>query len=620
MYTSSAINGGAALTTGVAPATEFDIEYKFLPFANRIRETYAKRPVNIANIQQVTSSGLTKIGNFEKNYQVVQTSGRKANNLFIERLSITNSESLYVTGVIDYSLPERATNKTVITERFSAPGSGEVMARGTRDYTSEEYSPYNALPWRNLSVRQPLNSLLREPSGQYGIRSGTVSSSFFDASERYMDDFSLLTGSYHKTNRNPRVVKKFVEESIMTAQSTLFDGTDDFLEFGAGSGVNFSTIGPLQLANNGELSVFFWMKTTDDSGYRSLIRIYDHAGSDNPVSVTGRSKLWFYLDDGELTIYLGDATSGLASGLDVSDGEWHLVGFTYEFLGTSPDHLDRHGRCRLLAYLDGAVWNTDTIIETAWQLLPTDTIVVGSANTDGGTADGKYFFKGNMSEMGLWNKALTPQEVEDLQGYKDNDLRPDASGGVIDWLQHTSFASLSAWWRFGDTLDDGPSVVRDASRSGRRSHTSRGSLVIGNSAAVPDSGSWYTASLTQDNWFIQHAIPQRDSQYMWITSSLARSPVSGNFNMAHQMNYATSSADLKFVQHSDYGSYTMAKLFLTGPRSVVRYWGNAQSGSFAASYLPTDFAGIISNNISDQPSGNNSKFRVGIFATSIQAL
>ena len=144
------VGGGAIEFTGSAADANAG-------FASRTREAYAKRPVNIANIQQVTSSGITKIGNFEKNYQVVQTSGRKANNLFIESLSISNSESSYVTGVIDYSLPERTTNKTVITERFSAPGSGEVMARGTRDYTSEEYSPYNALPWRNLSVRQPLN-------------------------------------------------------------------------------------------------------------------------------------------------------------------------------------------------------------------------------------------------------------------------------------------------------------------------------------------------------------------------------------------------------------------------------------------------------------------------------
>ena len=573
-------------------ALSLDSNYKFLPFANRTRETYAKRPVNIANIQQVTSSGLTKIGNFEKNYQVVQTSGRKANNLFIERLSISNSESSYVTGVIDYSLPERATNKTVITERFSAPGSGEVMARGTRDYTSEEYSPYNALPWRNLSVRQPLNSLLREPSGQYGIKSGTVSSSFFDASERYMDDFSLLTGSYHKTNRNPRVVKKFVEESIMTAQSTFFNPSVPTGTKGFKFSDNGSRVGPLEIANNGAFSVFFWINTTSTSTREPLFYVYD--------SDTSTVVLEFGPRNGYLTIETPQGVDQAATP-QLNDGEWHLVGFTYEeltdtFTGTPANQE----AIRIIMYADGS-----PMVDVTAGSGPGTTYYQPSARVyPGGAADQgvviatrrpieSYDYTGYISEMGIWDKTLDETEINDLQGYKNNDLNSSSNGGVIDWLQHQSYAHLSVWWRFGDTPGDG-STMYDASHNGREG---TGPVVdAGNSALVPASGSWYTASFVQDNGFVQHSIPQRDSQYAWITASLERSPLSGNLNMAHQLNHATASTDLKFVQHSDYGSYTTRNAWLGhGAKTVIRYWGNAQSGSAADSYLPTDFAGINSN-------------------------
>ena len=48
------------------------------PKANLMRDEAAKRPVNIRNIKMTTGS--TIIGNYEKNYQVVQTSGRELND------------------------------------------------------------------------------------------------------------------------------------------------------------------------------------------------------------------------------------------------------------------------------------------------------------------------------------------------------------------------------------------------------------------------------------------------------------------------------------------------------------------------------------------------------------
>jgi hypothetical protein len=53
----------------------------------------------------------------------------------------------------NYSVGGRTKNETVFVNRFSAPGGPEVNSLGFLDIMAEEKSVYNALPYRNLSVR-----------------------------------------------------------------------------------------------------------------------------------------------------------------------------------------------------------------------------------------------------------------------------------------------------------------------------------------------------------------------------------------------------------------------------------------------------------------------------------
>ena len=96
------------------------------------------------------------------------------------------TESTYVSGVIDFTLPVRSTNKSIIVDRFSAPGGPEVNSRGYLDRESETYSVYNALPWRNLTVRTSLDTLYKKHCDQFGIDS----------------EYGSPSASYHKVNRN----------------------------------------------------------------------------------------------------------------------------------------------------------------------------------------------------------------------------------------------------------------------------------------------------------------------------------------------------------------------------------------------------------------------------------
>jgi hypothetical protein len=146
---------------------------------------------NVANIMNNTSSssgaGPLLIGNYDKDYEIVLTNGRSLNNVYlVESGSIDTAGSLStVQGMIDYTSPVRGRAEHIIVNKFSSPGGPETQGVYGRDKESGEFSIYNTLNYRNLSIRNPLNKLSAEKSDQFGYRSG-----------------STTQASLHMTNRN----------------------------------------------------------------------------------------------------------------------------------------------------------------------------------------------------------------------------------------------------------------------------------------------------------------------------------------------------------------------------------------------------------------------------------
>ena len=142
------------------------------------RDEYAKRPVNIKNIKQLTSSaetqdqftdasGVAKIGNYTNDYEIILTNGRSLNNKYLIEsdglLPETSQESTAVSGVFDFAIPRRdltGSNKAIIVNRFSAPGDPSTMTEGFLDIAAAEFSVYNAIPFRNLDVKASLTRIL----------------------------------------------------------------------------------------------------------------------------------------------------------------------------------------------------------------------------------------------------------------------------------------------------------------------------------------------------------------------------------------------------------------------------------------------------------------------------
>ena len=159
------------------------------PPARWNRETLAKRPINVANIRN-NNFGL---GNYSRNYEVVQTSGRRiANNLIVDGyVADENLTTSFITGANNYGLPDltNSEGKTVIVERFNAPGSKEESSRGSLDREGEEMSPNISLPWRNYKIRKPFYGQLSKPTPQFGgTIHGVNRNTLFRGDQEYKDN------------------------------------------------------------------------------------------------------------------------------------------------------------------------------------------------------------------------------------------------------------------------------------------------------------------------------------------------------------------------------------------------------------------------------------------------
>ena len=159
-----------------------------LPKSMFFRGISGTRFANIANISHDTSSYV--LGNYNKDYEIVMTSGRLQNNrYFVDHdgeFTQTNGIPTWgLTGAVDFLVPDRGRSEHVIVNRFSAPGGPETSGKYALDRESGELSIYNTINYRNTMVRDAQNLLSAERSNQFGIRTGTGN-----------------MASIHMTNRN----------------------------------------------------------------------------------------------------------------------------------------------------------------------------------------------------------------------------------------------------------------------------------------------------------------------------------------------------------------------------------------------------------------------------------
>lgn len=160
-------------------------------------------------------------------------------------------------------------------------------------------------------------------------------------------------------------------------QAKNFNGTDEYISIE--NNIN---------STKEDKSVSSWIKVTDLSTIRQIIGSRDSNGYE----------FNFYIDpDGgvEFNTYDGSTLHGITSGHSISAGKWyHLTGVYKESEGYK-------------LYVNGRL--TDTNSDTTFQ---TDNLneYIGARNQSSITR----YFKGTIDDLRIYNKALTPVEVEKL--------------------------------------------------------------------------------------------------------------------------------------------------------------------------------------------------------------
>ncbi len=172
-------------------------------------------------------------------------------------------------------------------------------------------------------------------------------------------------------------------------------------------------------------SVFTWMKKSSQvSGSSQMLVAINTSGNGNVCNLQiGTNE--------QLQIYDGSNAQG--SGVVVTDGVWHHVGYTYDETTDST-----------FQYVDGVIVDKYKNSQSA---SANNKISIGQ-EFDSGSSKGN-FYDGEMTEVSIWNEVLSPSEVALIMGAAIESTHPKYANLVAYYTGINSCEGISA-----DTLVD----------------------------------------------------------------------------------------------------------------------------------------------------------------------
>tara|TARA_R110000824_G_scaffold4217_2_gene20051 strand:- start:15068 stop:23215 length:8148 start_codon:yes stop_codon:yes gene_type:complete len=506
------------------------------------RDVQTKRPINIANIKYGSSSALA--GNYRHNYEIVNTVGRTTNNLglrahrdvtaanlnqylpnlFSDSLPLTTNPYTLVsqTPVTIMGVPKKGNvfgvypnnrqnsdnifskpsssledgthNNTVIASQFSAPGGFET-SNGYLDTYAKEFSAYNALPWRNLTVRS-------KGSGE----AGTV---------RVTDQLGYRRGLSQLLQRH---CGKFgLDSEYGSPENVLLKGTS-----GAGGGTSYircgaetwETIIGSGAGGTKKVTVSTWINIKDTNSYIMTWGItiqLAYNQTDNSIS-------W-------IITYNGGGSRNWKTVPVITENTWHHVAVIHSLENAGASTSDPPIP---VIYVDGVAVNIATTTDTGspgGNALGAMTIPL-YIGIDG--SGGTFPLKGKIDEVAVWNKLLTATDITKIY-----------NAGRADSLYATGLDSdVQGWWRMGENTDCNK-IIEDMSGNGNAGEgyniylefmdENAGSFQkvnrnvrrkLAQAFDIDGGTSSPKFNYDYDNGYVSHPIPRSDYQYSWINDTL----------------------------------------------------------------------------------------------------
>ena len=260
------------------------------------RDMVAKRPVNIKNIKLTTGS--TILGNYSQTYNYVHSVGAYSNpRHFVDNqpslpseviqnnttsstvartiLDVHRTTNGHTENVSEYSTGylTGAANKSIIISRFGAPGGVEVSARGYQDFRASEYSVYNSLNYRNLSVIKPSQG-----------PSGTISTPATSGDTTNIQVYDIHGKDYGLYSHLARHTAKFGRDSLFVTGTGSSDG---------GPGASYEQAPGFHKVHRNNLDSFIpvWNASGSVIGYSASVK-YDNFNVVHQIPRSSKQYMW----------------------------------------------------------------------------------------------------------------------------------------------------------------------------------------------------------------------------------------------------------------------------------------------------------------------------------------
>ena len=251
----------------------------------------------------------------------------------------------------------------------------------------------------------------------YALSSSQVTTLYGNSTNGVGNPMSLSTKpvAYYKLgekaafNGSEYLVTNAASE-VFSPYALEFDGTNDYIDCGNNSS--------LQITQNITISVWFKIDNSSSGTYGNIITKWisgDKAWSSYVTKSTGILSFWISSN--------GSTQTKINSTTSVNDGNWH------HFVGTNDGSNNR-------LYIDGVLEDTGT---TGNIYNSTQNVLIGKTNQN------SFLFSGAISNVSIWNAALTdgtggtPNQISELYN----------SGKPSDLNTHSAASNLVSWWQLG---------------------------------------------------------------------------------------------------------------------------------------------------------------------------
>ena len=554
------------------------------------RDFTAKRPVNVKNIKMTNAANTNTIaGNYRFNHEILRSFGAFNNpHHFIKQqpalpiqiskstnttnirtiLDIHRGEQNHFENVSDYatSYLQGTSSNSIIISRFSAPGGIEVETKGYQDFKSSEYSPYNAITYRNLTVKKPSqgpSGSISEPHGgspstsrvydihgkDYGLNSHRARhAARFGRDSLFVTSSNNLPGASYeqlpamfKTNRNTKKLLRayttsetFNQNNITNLYGLLMSGSSTTAQKGKlyHAAAFKDSSGNTWTGKKFTLSA--WVYLGKGLGNQeSILTLGDNGLSVNRDQALGwhidsqeRPELWIQTSRGNKAKWR--QTAALAT------GSWYHLAVVYDGNSAANEPtFYMNGVSQSMTLYNGSMTSSMESINVTGQ----GQSFIGGNNRNNITMI--PFLFAALDEIAIYDDTFSASEITTLY----------SGGGTLNLS--ASFApksgSLATWLRLGDSVGDpttnavmtqsagfGPTFYDVMGNNDYRVKAGSVSniqlFMISSSYAIAPKPPSYVAGTREtqviysssmyDNYNITHAIPRSDRQYMWISNSI----------------------------------------------------------------------------------------------------